>query len=169
MYLSGEAYFDVKANPEKPFIVTAGEIDIQVYGTEFNVNAYPQAPIRTTLVEGKVSVKRQDSGKEVHLQPGQQAEYNAEEAGIKVRKVDFYTYTAWKDGKFVFEEENIESIMERLARWYDLNVFYANEAVKTQLFNGVITRFANVEDILYLIEQTATVHFEIKDHTVIVR
>ena len=59
--------------------------------------------------------------------------------------------------------------MERLARWYDLNVFYANEAVKTQLFNGVITRFANVEDILYLIEQTATVHFEIKDHTVIVR
>lgn len=169
VYLSGEAYFDVKANPEKPFIVTAGEIDIQVYGTEFNVNAYPQAPIRTTLVEGKVSVKRQDSGKEVHLQPGQQAEYNAEEAGIKVRKVDFYTYTAWKDGKFVFEEENIESIMERLARWYDLNVFYANEAVKTQLFNGVITRFANVEDILYLIEQTATVHFEIKDHTVIVR
>ena len=169
VYLSGEAYFDVKANPEQPFIVTAGEIDIQVYGTEFNVNAYPQAPIRTTLVEGKVGVKRQDSGEEVHLQPGQQAEYNAEEAGIKVRKVDPYTYTAWKDGKFVFEEENIESILERLARWYDIDVFYANEAVKTQLFNGVITRFAEVEDVLHLIEQTATVHFEVKDHTVIVR
>ena len=59
--------------------------------------------------------------------------------------------------------------MERLARWYNLNVFYANESVKNQLFNGVLTRFTEVEDILRVIEQTATVEFEIKGNTVIVK
>lgn len=167
VYLSGEAYFDVKANPEKPFIVTAGEIDIQVYGTEFNVTAYEGESVRTVLVEGKVGVKTTEGSEEVQLHPGQMAE--REGNGIVVQEVDTYTYTAWKDGKFVFEEENIERIMERLARWYNLNVFYANESVKNQLFNGVLTRFTEVEDILRVIEQTATVEFEIKGNTVIVK
>ena len=167
VYLSGEAYFDVKANPEKPFIVTAGGMDVRVYGTEFNVTAYEGESVRTVLVEGKVGVKTTEGSEEVQLHPGQMAE--REGNGIVVQEVDTYTYTAWKDGKFVFEEENIERIMERLARWYNLNVFYANESVKNQLFNGVLTRFTEVEDILRVIEQTATVEFEIKGNTVIVR
>ena len=166
VYLSGEAYFDVKANPEKPFIVTAGGMDVRVYGTEFNVTAYEGESVRTVLVEGKVGVKTTEGSEEVQLHPGQMAE--REGNGIVVQEVDTYTYTAWKDGKFVFEEENIERIMERLARWYNLNVFYANESVKNQLFNGVLTRFTEVEDILRVIEQTATVEFEIKGNTVIV-
>lgn len=167
VYLSGEAYFDVKANPEKPFIVTAGGMDVRVYGTEFNVTAYEGESVRTVLVEGKVGVKTTEGSEEVQLHPGQMAE--REGNGIVVQEVDTYTYTAWKDGKFVFEEENIERIMERLARWYNLNVFYANENVKNQLFNGVLTRFTEVEDILHVIEQTATVEFEIKGNTVIVK
>lgn len=167
VYLSGEAYFDVKANPEKPFIVTAGGMDVRVYGTEFNVTAYEGESVRTVLVEGKVGVKTTEGSEEVQLHPGQMAE--REGNGIVVQEVDTYTYTAWKDGKFVFEEENIERIMERLARWYNLNVFYANESVKNQLFNGVLTRFTEVEDILRVIEQTATVEFEIKGNTVIVK
>ena len=167
VYLSGEAYFDVKANPEKPFIVTAGGMDVRVYGTEFNVTAYEGESVRTVLVEGKVGVKTTEGSEEVQLHPGQMAE--REGNGIVVQEVDTYTYTAWKDGKFVFEEENIERIMERLARWYNLNVFYANESGKNQLFNGVLTRFTEVEDILRVIEQTATVEFEIKGNTVIVK
>ena len=167
VYLSGEAYFDVKANPEKPFIVTAGGMDVRVYGTEFIVTAYEGESVRTVLVEGKVGVKTTEGSEEVQLHPGQMAE--REGNGIVVQEVDTYTYTAWKDGKFVFEEENIERIMERLARWYNLNVFYANESVKNQLFNGVLTRFTEVEDILRVIEQTATVEFEIKGNTVIVK
>ena len=167
VYLSGEAYFDVKANPEKPFIVTAGGMDVRVYGTEFNVTAYEGESVRTVLAEGKVGVKTTEGSEEVQLHPGQMAE--REGNGIVVQEVDTYTYTAWKDGKFVFEEENIERIMERLARWYNLNVFYANESVKNQLFNGVLTRFTEVEDILRVIEQTATVEFEIKGNTVIVK
>lgn len=167
VYLSGEAYFDVKSNPEKPFIVTAGGMDVRVYGTEFNVTAYEGESVRTVLVEGKVGVKTTEGSEEVQLHPGQMAE--REGNGIVVQEVDTYTYTAWKDGKFVFEEENIERIMERLARWYNLNVFYANESVKNQLFNGVLTRFTEVEDILRVIEQTATVEFEIKGNTVIVK
>ena len=167
VYLRGEAYFDVMPNAEKPFIVEAGGMDVRVYGTEFNVTAYEGECVRTVLVEGKVGVKTAEGSEEVQLHPGQMAE--REGNGIVVQEVDTYTYTAWKDGKFVFEEENIERIMERLARWYNLNVFYANESVKNQLFNGVLTRFTEVEDILRVIEQTATVEFEIKGNTVIVK
>ena len=167
VYLRGEAYFDVMPNAEKPFIVEAGGMDVRVYGTEFNVTAYEGECVRTVLVAGKVGVKTAEGSEEVQLHPGQMAE--REGNGIVVQEVDTYTYTAWKDGKFVFEEENIERIMERLARWYNLNVFYANENVKNQLFNGVLTRFTEVEDILRVIEQTATVEFEIKGNTVIVK
>ena len=167
VYLRGEAYFDVMPNAEKPFIVETEGMDVRVYGTEFNVTAYEEENVRTVLVEGKVGVKTAEGSEEVQLHPGQMAE--REGNGIVVQEVDTYNYTAWKDGKFVFEEENIERIMERLARWYNLNVFYANESVKNQLFNGVLTRFTEVEDILRVIEQTATVEFEIKGNTVIVR
>ena len=119
-----------------------------------------------TLGEAKV-LDVKEGGEEVQLRPGQMAEREGE--GIAVREVETYVYTAWKDGKFVFEEENIERIMDRLSRWYDIKVFYANEEVKKELFNGVITRFTEVGDILRVIEQTATVEFELKGNTVIVK
>ena len=167
VYLKGEAYFDVMPNAEMPFVVETGEMDVRVYGTEFNVTAYEGEGTRTVLVEGKVGVRLEEGGEEVQLRPGQMAEREGE--GIAVREVETYVYTAWKDGKFVFEEENIERIMDRLSRWYDIKVFYANEEVKKELFNGVITRFTEVGDILRVIEQTATVEFELKGNTVIVK
>lgn len=167
VYLKGEAYFDVMPDAEMPFVVETGEMDVRVYGTEFNVTAYEGESTRTVLVEGKVGVRLEEGGEEVQLRPGQMAEREGE--GIAVREVETYVYTAWKDGKFVFEEENIERIMDRLSRWYDINVFYANEEVKKELFNGVITRFTEVGDILQVIEQTATVEFELKGNTVIVK
>ena len=171
VFLNAESKLQYPARFEgkerKVYLSTAGGMDVRVYGTEFNVTAYEGESVRTVLVEGKVGVKTTEGSEEVQLHPGQMAE--REGNGIVVQEVDTYTYTAWKDGKFVFEEENIERIMERLARWYNLNVFYANESVKNQLFNGVLTRFTEVEDILRVIEQTATVEFEIKGNTVIVK
>ena len=80
-----------------------------------------------------------------------------------------YLYTAWKEGTFAFKDETIEEIMGRLSRWYDLNVFYANEEVKKQLYDGIIPQVKDFEDVLRMIEGTATIHFEIKGNTVIVR
>ena len=86
-----------------------------------------------------------------------------------MQEVNTYLYTAWKEGTFAFKDETIEEIMGRLSRWYDLNVFYANEEVKSQVFDGIIPQVNNVGDILHLIEGTATVRFELKGNTVVVK
>ena len=89
---------------------------------------------------------------------------------LNIKKdIDTYIHTAWKDGKFIFEKESIEKIMERLYRWYGISAVYENEDVKKQIFSGVMTRFARVEDVLHLIAGTATVDFEIKGNTVFVK
>lgn len=168
VYLSGEAYFDVKTDSLRPFIVESGGMNVRVYGTEFNVTAYRDEKLRTTLVQGKVGIKV-DGEKELLLRPGQMAEYDAQTKHLEVQEVNAYLYTAWKEGTFAFKDETIEEIMGRLSRWYDLNVFYANEEVKKQLYDGIIPQVKDFEDVLRMIEGTATIHFEIKGNTVIVR
>lgn len=168
VYLSGEAYFDVKTDSLRPFVVESGGMNVRVYGTEFNVMAYRDEKLRTTLVQGKVGIKV-DGEKELLLRPGQMAEYDAQTKHLEVQEVNTYLYTAWKEGTFAFKDETIEEIMGRLSRWYDLNVFYANEEVKKQLYDGIIPQVKDFEDVLRMIEGTATIHFEIKGNTVIVR
>ena len=168
VYLSGEAYFDVKTDSLRPFVVESGGMNVRVYGTEFNVTAYRDEKLRTTLVQGKVGIKV-DGEKELLLRPGQMAEYDVQTKHLEVQEVNTYLYTAWKEGTFAFKDETIEEIMGRLSRWYDLNVFYANEEVKKQLYDGIIPQVKDFEDILRMIEGTATIHFEIKGNTVIVR
>ena len=168
VYLSGEAYFDVKTDSLRPFVVESGGMNVRVYGTEFNVTAYRDEKLRTTLVQGKVGIKV-DGEKELLLRPGQMAEYDAQTKHLEVQEVNTYLYTAWIEGTFAFKDETIEEIMGRLSRWYDLNVFYANEEVKKQLYDGIIPQVKDFEDVLRIIEGTATIHFEIKGNTVIVR
>lgn len=168
VYLSGEAYFDVKTDSLRPFVVESEGMDVRVYGTEFNVTAYRDEKLRTTLVQGKVGIKV-DGEKELLLRPGQMAEYDAQTKHLEVQEVNTYLYTAWIEGTFAFKDETIEEIMGRLSRWYDLNVFYANEEVKKQLYDGIIPQVKDFEDVLRIIEGTATIHFEIKGNTVIVR
>lgn len=168
VYLFGEAYFDVRTDSLRPFVVESGGMNVRVYGTEFNVTAYRDEKLRTTLVQGKVGIKV-DGEKELLLRPGQMAEYDAQTKHLEVQEVNTYLYTAWIEGTFAFKDETIEEIMGRLSRWYDLNVFYANEEVKKQLYDGIIPQVKDFEDVLRMIEGTATIHFEIKGNTVIVR
>lgn len=169
VYLEGEAYFKVKHDTVHPFIVAAGGLEVKVYGTEFNVNTYKPDIIQTVLVTGKVGITVKNTREEVFLQPDDMAEYFNLSDSLRVKKVDLFVYTAWKDGKFVFENETIEEIMKRLGRWYELKVFFENENAKNQIFSGIITRFTDVRDVLHLIEGTATIKFEINGNVIIVR
>jgi len=167
--LSGEAYFEVTPDSTRPFIVMTDEVDIKVYGTVFNVNTYRKERVQTTLIRGKVGVHVRTTGQETLLQPEQLAEYTTADRQIRVKKVDPYSYIAWKDGEFVFQEETIEEIMERLSRWYDIEVIYADEAVRRKRFTGIINRYENLEKILRLIAAPSTLQFGIKGNTVTVR
>ena len=169
VFLSGEAYFEVEKDTRRPFYVVLNGMEVKVYGTSFNVNTHYRGKIQTTLVEGKVGIRVSATGEEVRLSPNQMALFTKATQSIQVENVDPYGAIAWKDGKFVFEDEPIEEIMERLSRWYDVKVFYANERIKKHTFTGIITRFADISDVLHLMEETAAVEFRIQGDTVTVK
>lgn len=170
VYLTGEAYFEVARDSVHPFIVATDEgMEVKVYGTEFNVDTYRKGTVKTTLVNGKVGIRVSATGEEMRLSPNQMALFTKATQSIQVENVDSYGVVAWKDGKFVFEDEPIEEIMERLSRWYDVKVFYANERIKKHTFTGIITRFADISDVLHLMEETAAVEFRIQGDSVTVK
>ena len=170
VYLTGEAYFEVAPDSKHPFIVVTEEgMEVKVYGTEFNMSTYQHGVVQTVLVSGKVGIRVNATGKEVMLAPKQMAEYSEKTGMVRVEEADPYRYIAWKDGEFVFERETIEEIMERLGRWYDVQVFYENESLKQKRFTGVISRYENIEQVLRLIEGPATLRFEVKGNVVMVK
>jgi ferric-dicitrate binding protein FerR (iron transport regulator) len=125
--LSGEAYFDVAHNPENPFIVKTGKLDIKALGTEFNVQAYPgDDVVATTLVEGKVLLEKTISGNKSTcigtMVPGQYVSCNFTSGKITSTKGNIDKYVAWKDGKLVFDNEPITNVTEQLERMFNVEI-----------------------------------------------
>lgn len=170
--LNGEAYFEIAKDKLHPFIVNTNKQEIKVLGTHFNVNAYSDEPqIKTTLLEGSVLVYKSDTdfpseGGKVMLIPGQQSVFDGN--SIKINSVDPEDVVAWKNGYFRFDDESLESIMRKISRWYDVDITWRDESVKSESFAAVSTRFANVSSLLKMIEQTGDVKFNIEDGKIIV-
>lgn len=163
--LQGEAYFEVAKNKEKPFKVAVNGMDVEVLGTHFNVNAYSdEAQIKTTLLEG--SVKLNAGKRQQLLQPGQQARLG-KQSDFMVAEVNVEEAVAWKKGYFIFENENIESIMRKVARWYDVEVSYQGK-VDQGRYGGTVSRFDNVEGVLKSLELTGSVRFKIEGRRITV-
>ncbi|WP_162996915.1 FecR family protein [Mucilaginibacter kameinonensis] len=124
VYLDGEAFFDVKRNPQKPFIVHTGKVATQVLGTHFNVSAYVNdSNITVSLVEGKVQVDmNNDPSKRVILDPGKQMIYSKSDGQARV--TDFITedITGWKENKLVFNYDSWTDAAKKLSRWYGVPV-----------------------------------------------
>lgn len=168
VFLTGEAFFEVAKESERPFYVVMGDMEVKVYGTSFNINTYHAERVQTTLVCGRVGILVRSTGQEVLLAPNQMAEFDIRSKEVNVEEVYAYNYVAWKFGEFVFDKESLGEIMERLNMWYDTKVFYENENLKKKRFTGIITRFADVSDVLSLIEATTSVHFKLKGNVIIV-
>ena len=168
VFLTGEAYFEVTKDSTRPFRVVVNDMEVKVYGTSFNVNTHYRGTVQTALVEGKVGIRVKSTGEEFLLKPNQVAKFDVQGKDVEVSDVDTYYYTAWRVGEFVFQNETIEEIMDRLCLWYDTEVFYANDDVKGKRFTGVIARFTDVADVLHLIGETATVRFNLKGNTITV-
>lgn len=165
--LSGEAYFEIEPDPLRPFIVKVGGMKVQVLGTKFNINAYKENPeVKTTLVSGKVEVDYEHMALE--LMPGEQGCVRVESGEIYKKKVNVAVYTTWKDGLFKFEKENLENIMMILARWYDVNVFFRNDALKYSLFSGDLKKYDTIEQHLRMLEMTTNISFVVQENNVFV-
>ncbi|MBB6126037.1 FecR family protein [Mucilaginibacter lappiensis] len=160
--LSGEAYFEVAHNKNIPFKVVTNKQLVEVLGTHFNLNAYPdELSTKTTLLEGAVKVTAGD--KNTTLKPGQEADLTTT---LKVSEVDPRDAIDWKNGFFRFDDEDLEIAMRQIARWYDVKIIYEDESVKKEPLAAVTTRFSNISTLLKMIEQTTGARFIIEGSTI---
>ncbi|MBS7198908.1 MAG: DUF4974 domain-containing protein [Bacteroidales bacterium] len=165
VYLEGEAYFEVTTDADRPFRVEVCGIEIEVLGTCFNVNAYPERQgVQTTLASGKVRVKNGD--KQVILSPGEQA-YSSD-LGIEVQKVNVHDFINWKDGLFVFNKMSLGEIMAQVERWYGLKITFFEEELKACTFTGMIDKNLPVEETFNVIAKVMNVHFSINGKDVLI-
>ncbi|WP_052496638.1 FecR family protein [Pedobacter lusitanus] len=169
--LTGEGYFEVKHEQSRPFrVITPGNSGngqlVEVLGTHFNINCYPdETTIHTTLLEGSVRVSEINGKKFRLLKPGEEA--LKQDGLLTIHPADLDEVMAWRNGKFKFNDEDIVSIMKKIARWYNLSVEYQDEAIKKERFSGTISRFENVSELLKKLELTNTFQFRIQGSKVI--
>lgn len=167
VYLKGEAYFQVKRDEKHPFIVHTSMGAVEVLGTSFNVRDYEdEREVVTTLETGKVMYVSGNTREKVTLNPGYQV-LEKESSPVEVRKVDPLQYTGWREGKYVFEDVALEDIMRTLCRWYDIDVVYANPAVKKFHFTGDLERYESISIFLSFIETGGDVKFKTEGKTII--
>lgn len=162
--LTGEAFFKVAKDAAHPFIVKTAQQEVQVLGTEFNINSYEEEPgVRTTLIAGSIRVS--GDGTAQVLKPGEQSLW--QNGRLTVLPANRDEAIAWREGYFNFYDEDIKSIMRKISRWYDVEVIYRGKITK-EGFNGAISRDKNMSSILALLESTGSVHFKVTGRTVTV-
>lgn len=167
VWLKGEGYFEVSKNPEKPFRVVVDDMIVKVLGTSFNINAYKdRGNILTTLVSGKVDIQDMSGKSLVVMSPNQQVDFR--HGKISVQEVDVTRFVSWIDGKFYFNDMTLENIMSQLQRWYDIEVFFVDEELKSYPFTGVIRRDFTAGQIFEIIEKTTRVKFNVRGKCVTV-
>lgn len=168
VWLKGEGYFEVSKNPEKPFRVVVDDMIVKVLGTSFNINAYKdRGNILTTLVSGKVDIQDMSWKSLVVMSPNQQVDFRHGKIS-SVQEVDITRFVSWIDGKFYFNDMTLENIMSQLQRWYDIEVFFVDEELKSYPFTGVIRRDFTAGQIFEIIEKTTRVKFNVRGKCVTV-
>jgi len=166
--LIGEGYFEVAKNAAMPFKVELNNgTAVEVLGTQFNVMAYDdEHAIKTTLVEGKVKITNGNSM--VSLLPSQQAVLVKEANSVTVvNDADVDKATAWKNGLFNFDDDDITDVMLQLSRWYDVDISYKGR-ITAQHYTGSIRRQVNISEVLYMLSHAGGVSFSSNGRTIIV-
>lgn len=168
--LYGEAFFEVAKvqnndNKRVPFFVLNKDQRIEVLGTQFNVYDYEGEGIKTTLLEGSVRIYSLLSNSSRLLKPGEQSQIV--KGAIEINTADIETSLSWKNGDFVFNNEDLVTIMKKLERWYDIEVEYSSSVVPRK-FSGAVSRSKNLSEVLKIMEFTGKVTFKIEGRRVMV-
>jgi transmembrane sensor len=163
--LIGEAYFEVAKDPSKPFKVFTSHQIVEVLGTHFNISAYPEEnKDQTTLLEGKVKIHHKKSNRT--MKPGQEAILNYKDHKIELHKADIEKNMAWKNDEFIFNGENLQSIMRSISRWYDVDIVFQNNGDQSKYW-GTVSRKKNLSSVLKMLESTGKIKFQIKGRRII--
>lgn len=158
--LSGEAYFEVTHRENQPFIVHTDKQIVEVLGTHFNVNAYKENETQvTTLLEGRVKTSSKSNA--LVLKPGEQSVLNLKNNQLTMNEADLESIMAWKNGDFLFKDEDLASVMNKVERWYDVEVVFQDVDPNSFKLGGWVSRGKNISAVIKIIESIADVHIKI--------
>jgi transmembrane sensor len=171
VFLRGEGYFEVKKDPKHAFIVKTDSLQVKVYGTHFNVKAYPDEEfLETTLVEGSVGLfKNSDLESDclVKLLPSQRAAWDKYSNHIEVTKVDAELTISWINGKCYFEHEKMTSIAQKLERNFNVNIKIQSKKLMGKSFFGLFDKNRNIFQILDIMKLNKNFNYKMRNDTII--
>lgn len=167
--LTGEAFFDVRRDETRPFIVKTASVETEVLGTSFNVRAYPEEEeISVSVLTGKVMVSSDKDQHGVTLTPLKEAVYNYESRSIGVRNFDQQLIFGWKDGIIEFDNVSIDQVLVRLERWYGVEFVVSNNVSLKGHYRGVY-KDASLEGILDGLSFTTGFSYELNGKKVLIK
>lgn len=162
--LSGEAFFEVSPDAERPFFVYTNDLRIRVLGTKFNVSAYPlDNVVETVLAEGRISLGRNDENRNVksyELKPGDLASFNRTSGETVLRQVDLDNYILWTQGILKFESTHLSRVLKRLERYYDIRFNIQDALLGTMQISGKLVLTDDPGETIERIARTASVTIE---------
>lgn len=160
--LKGEAFFDVTHDSAHPFIVKTGGMTTCVLGTSFNILAYADEPaIKTTLFSGCVEIAINESRSRQELVPGMQASWKVGADEINVKRVNLDVQSLWRDGVIVLDDDELESVMRMLSRWYNVTYEFKGDRSVKHTFTGKIDRNEDLGSVLRTLTLLGGPRFEI--------
>jgi len=164
----GEAYFEVKSDSENPFLIDVAGQQIRVTGTSFNVRYYPDENLfQTTLKEGIVSVSMA-SGL-IALKPGEQLNVNTRDGqAVITRNIDVEQFSAWRKGRFGFENMPMDELMKNVERWYNHEIVINDPELMKLNFSGVLKDNKSIEHFMEVLSLSHPITYEIVEDTIIV-
>jgi len=157
--LEGEAYFEVAKNKNKPFkVISKGQV-VTVLGTHFNIQAYPNEAIETTLLEGSVTLQNDKNKTSITLKPGEQGTISG--SNLTVETVNVEDVIAWSNNLFVFNNMPMAEIMKQLERWYNIEVIYPNTLAQERLY-AEIPKDRKLSQVLTILEKASALKFKLE-------
>ena len=174
VFLSGEAYFEVAHDKKNALVVNANKLDVQVYGTKFNLTNYPEDKATdVVLVEGSVSLIQSGlsvkNNNEVFLTPGYKGTFNKADKKISNEKVNTNLYTSWMSGNLVFRQESFENIIQKLERHYNVVIINNNEKLAKETFNATIeTDHESIDQVFNYFKKVYQIEYSIVENKIII-
>jgi ferric-dicitrate binding protein FerR (iron transport regulator) len=164
--LEGEAYFQVKENKKHPFVVDAGEVEIEVLGTSFNVANHPAlSTVETVLLSGSIKARLPKTGQEATLTPDQLLTYEKSTGKAQLVKTSSCYHVDWIKDRLTFDNERLSDILISLEGWYTVNIDCPKTFVDRQRMSFTV-RGENLEEILYAMSLIIPIHYTIERHQV---
>lgn len=168
--LVGEAFFDVVKNPQKPFVVKAADVSVQVLGTRFDISAYPEDKvIQTVLEEGKINLKYSGGGifkrdYVVEMVPNQMVEFDKVSREANSSTVIVSKFVSWKDGMLEFEKVNLYKALKQVERFYNIKILLEDQSIGSYKLSGKLDLKDEPEEVLNVIKLTVPIDWQRKSN-----